>query len=266
MAPDWVPLAQDVTDMTSEPNPLLTDVDWWTAALERAEQGDDGADSGTNLVGWAQRRGPREEGALEPRAILAMALAVEPESLAGLDQGGVDRALTRLRELVRRCHDLAAEAEIDELTGALRRGAGRLAIQRELDRARRVPNQPLAICFIDVDGLKQVNDGDGHAAGDVLLQTVVAVLKERLRSYDLVVRHGGDEFVCALSNMEAEPAREVLAGINAVLRERTDGNSISSGVAVAQAGETLDQVIARADLDLYNSRRNRVRTVNHRTA
>ena len=94
-------------------------------------------------------------------------------------------------------HELATAA-IDEMTDALRRGVGLVALQREMDRTRRTREQ-LIVAFVDVDGLKTVNDRDGHAAGDALLRTVVSLVTEEFRSYDLMLRFGGDEFVCSFS-------------------------------------------------------------------
>jgi diguanylate cyclase (GGDEF)-like protein len=63
-----------------------------------------------------------------------------------------------------------------------------------LERARRA-EEGLVVAFVDVDGLKQVNDTEGHFAGDALLIPVANSLRAYLRSYDLVMRFGGDEFV-----------------------------------------------------------------------
>ena len=56
----------------------------------------------------------------------------------------------------------------------------------------------MVVAFVDVDMLKAVNDRDGHAAGDRVLQTVVRAIRARLRSFDPIIRYGGDEFVCGL--------------------------------------------------------------------
>ena len=63
-------------------------------------------------------------------------------------------------------------------------------------RAKRT-QRSFVLAFIDVDGLKTTNDSLGHAAGDELLRRVVDTVRDHLRSYDLIVRFGGDEFLCA---------------------------------------------------------------------
>ena len=92
--------------------------------------------------------------------------------------------------------------------------------------------------FIDVDGLKRINDTEGHAAGDTLLADVVAAIRERLRAYDLVIRWGGDEFVCVLPDATREEAERTLADIEQHVRDRTSGRSVSTGLAALEDGDT----------------------------
>jgi predicted signal transduction protein with EAL and GGDEF domain len=75
-------------------------------------------------------------------------------------------------------------AHLDELTGAYTRGMGKAVLQYEMTRAKR-SNVSLVLAFVDVDGLKAVNDRGGHAAGDALLRDLAAAIRSRLRPYDL---------------------------------------------------------------------------------
>jgi diguanylate cyclase (GGDEF)-like protein len=117
------------------------------------------------------------------------------------------------REQARRDRERAARdrelAGIDELIGARRRGVGLEELRREIERARRTNGRLVAV-FVDVDGLKSVNDEQGHRAGDQLLRDVAAALASRMRSYDLVVRVGGDEFLCVLPDVTPTEAPRAL--------------------------------------------------------
>jgi diguanylate cyclase (GGDEF)-like protein len=127
-------------------------------------------------------------------------------------------------------------------------------IQREIDRAGRSDGR-LVLAFVDVDGLKAINDAQGHAAGDQLLRDVVVALRAGLRSYDLVVRYGGDEFLCALSGYNLQAARRRFDEVARNLKERSPGASVSMGLAALENPETLDELTARADVALYAGRR-----------
>jgi diguanylate cyclase (GGDEF)-like protein len=150
-------------------------------------------------------------------------------------------------------HELAAAA-IDEMTGALRRGVGLVALQREMDRTRRTEEQ-MIVAFIDVDGLKAVNDRDGHPAGDVLLQTVVGLVTEEFRSYDLMLRFGGDEFVCSFSGDGLDEIGKRFERVSARLSQAAPGASISVGVTERRAEDTIERLLDRADAQMIATRR-----------
>jgi diguanylate cyclase (GGDEF)-like protein len=81
-----------------------------------------------------------------------------------------------------------------------------MALRHEIARAQRSHGR-LVFAYLDVDGLKATNDLNGPTAGDALLRGVVDVLRSKLRPYDPIVRVGGDEFVCALSDIDLDAAR-----------------------------------------------------------
>ena len=169
-----------------------------------------------DFVGWtmqAEFRSGRRLSAEVTRKVLATALGLSPEALAGLDAAHLRTALDRLRAMAAYTQKLAEVAATDDLTGALRRSAGLAALQREIDRSRRSGGKGIAVIFLDVDGLKLVNDTQGHAAGDRVLIEMVATIRKRVRSYDLVIRYGGDEFLCALIDVAPEDAQRTLADI-----------------------------------------------------
>jgi diguanylate cyclase (GGDEF)-like protein len=144
-------------------------------------------------------------------------------------------------------------AHLDDLTGAYGRALGTHALQGEIDRARR-EGKPLVLAFVDVDGLKGVNDRHGHAAGDALLRDVVAAIRSDLRAYDPIVRVGGDEFVCALTNSDLERARARFEAIQADLECRRIDGSVSVGLAALEADDTLDDLTRRGDAALHEAR------------
>lgn len=127
-----------------------------------------------------------------------------------------------------------------------------MELERELVKAERT-DQQYVLGFIDVDGLKGVNDTQGHGAGDDLLRQVVDLVGGQLRDYDVVVRVGGDEFVCGLPDMALDEVRQRLDAVNATLR-KTKAASISFGLVEREAGEDLEALIARADVAMYGAR------------
>jgi len=141
----------------------------------------------------------------------------------------------------------------DALTGAYLRGAGFVELAREIGRARR-EDQPLVLAFVDVDGLKAVNDAHGHARGDRMLRAVVDALRTNLRSHDLIIRYGGDEFVCAVAGLTAPDAAERLGWVNHALWRLPERASVTVGLAELQAGDTAEDLVARADDALYEQR------------
>ncbi|MEA2124111.1 MAG: hypothetical protein QOI80_893 [Solirubrobacteraceae bacterium] len=121
-------------------------------------------------------------------------------------------------------------------------------------RARRT-GQPLVLGFIDIDQLKAVNDSNGHAAGDRTLLRVATTLRERLRLYDLLIRYGGDEFVCVISDLNSDTAALRLARANDELAAGPAPTSFTFGLAEMRPTETAEELVARADAALYRERR-----------
>lgn len=140
-------------------------------------------------------------------------------------------------------------AQMDPLTGAYMRDLGYLTLENEIVRTRR-SEQQFVVAFVDVDGLKQLNDEQGHAAGDNLLKKVVEVLRHELRAYDPVVRVGGDEFLCGLVGTDMATARKRAADIRSAVGVAAD-SSVTIGLASLEPDDSLDELISRADADMY---------------
>jgi len=149
--------------------------------------------------------------------------------------------------------DAMTAAATDELTSAWTRAFGLAQVSHELERARRL-GAKLVVAFLDVDGLKNVNDNHGHLAGDALLRLVGETLRANVRPYDVLVRYGGDEFLCAMPNLTAAEARPRFAKIAAGLASVGTGHSIAFGLAEAESEDTLDDLIGRADNALMTAR------------
>ena len=179
--------------------------------------------------------------------------------------GSLSRALVRagshLSELQEELRQLAT---VDELTGlANRRGFFALGEHELLVAAR--TRAAIALLFVDVDGLKRVNDELGHAVGDQLLKEAADVIRETIRTSDLAGRLGGDEFcVLLMGDPELDPDRAVermraTAANHNERRGRAFPLSLSIGVSSIPAGRsvTLEELIDAADEAMYEDKRGR---------
>lgn len=147
-------------------------------------------------------------------------------------------------------------ASMDGLTGAYTRDAGLVELEREMSRARRT-GESLVLAFLDVDQLKSVNDSGGHAAGDRMLTEVAHTAREVLRPYDLIIRYGGDEFVCAISGLGTAEVSKRFALVNTILGKAPEHGSITAGVALLEPDDSAEDLVARADTTLYRERQQR---------
>lgn len=176
-----------------------------------------------------------EAAALRARAAADRARAAGDRARAAEDRANAARKMARLEAEL-------SSAHLDELTGAYRREMGRLALSHEIDRARRTDGR-FVLAFVDVDRLKEVNDRDGHAAGDRVLQTVV---RSKLRSFDPIIRYGGDEFVCGVGGTDVAEAKHRFDLIGIAI-EADARVVISVGLAALEPGDTGDGLTERAD-------------------
>lgn len=276
--------------MTEQPPPEPADATRGAAADERDDAGDlrDGAADLRDVASsWRDVVAARRDAAADERdavarlreqvgpihsdavqghaegaylAAVARRAAAADRLLAGEDrQAGADE-----RELAESDRDTAGEdrgaaaadrehASLDGLTGAYVRGPGLLQLEREVERAQRT-SQELTVAFVDVDHLKAVNDAGGHAAGDRLLVRVATALRTRLRPYDVVIRYGGDEFVCVLTGVGS---REAEARFMLVNEDLVGHGSVTVGVATAAGDEGGTALVERADAALYAKRARR---------
>ena len=199
-------------------------------------------------------RAERQQGLANPAAEASRASAAEVRVCAAADRASAaaDR-LAAAHDRQRAIEELQ-RAQLDALTGAFGRELGTVMLEQEMNRARH-ENESLAFAFIDVDELKQVNDHEGHAAGDALLLAVVTAITAHLRSYDPIIRIGGDEFVCALTDCTASDARQRFEAIRLTLEQTHPSASFSVGFAEMRDQDTLERLLERGDADLYEAKR-----------
>jgi diguanylate cyclase (GGDEF)-like protein len=141
---------------------------------------------------------------------------------------------------------------LDGLTGAHRRDPGLLELEREVLKAHRTGTS-FVLAFLDVDGLKHLNDSQGHAAGDQLLADVITTVRDQIREYDVVVRYGGDEFLIGLPELGLVEAERRFDDANASLGTRRAAH-VTVGLVALAPEETLADLIARADAEMYAHR------------
>jgi diguanylate cyclase (GGDEF)-like protein len=154
---------------------------------------------------------------------------------------------------------LAATARTDPLTGLANRRAFEQALEQRLASAA---PETFAVLMLDVDGLKQVNDARGHAAGDAVLKRVASVLSSDLRQTDLATRWGGDEFLLLMAGVDQVGALSLARRIGGTLLNPDDPAgpiSVSIGTAAFPAdGATPVSLLAAADRSMYVEKRHRV--------
>jgi diguanylate cyclase (GGDEF)-like protein len=114
------------------------------------------------------------------------------------------------------------------------------------------------VAFLDVDHLKAVNDASGHAAGDQMLLEIANTVRRELRPYDLVIRYGGDEFVCVIAGLDMAAATKRFSLVNEVLAQASTHGSVTAGIVELQADDSVESIIARADAELYRERQQRL--------
>lgn len=146
----------------------------------------------------------------------------------------------------------------DPLTEVYNRRALEELAQRYISHAKRL-KKPLSFMMVDVDRFKDANSRFGHLTGDLVLAEVATLIKGAVRGSDAVVRYGGDEFLVILADASLEGAQAVIERLlvhlgewNAEAHLRDFELTISAGVAEWDEGETLDQILDRADHEMYS--------------
>jgi diguanylate cyclase (GGDEF)-like protein len=150
--------------------------------------------------------------------------------------------------------DLERVATTDALTGLANRGRFEAVAERLVTRAR-VDESALALVIFDIDHFKQLNDSQGHAAGDAALKAFAATLAEHTRPTDLIARIGGEEFAAVMPGAKSTEAAAFAERVGAALRNAhgtgTARITVSAGVAEFARGDDAERLLREADRALY---------------
>jgi diguanylate cyclase (GGDEF)-like protein len=176
-----------------------------------------------------------------------------------------DEARQSATELEQKNRELAEESQTDKLTRLANRDRCDRYLNEQFQLAQ-VKGKPLSVLFCDVDFFKKVNDGYGHAVGDVVLVTVAGLLSQRMRGTDLVARYGGEEFVILLPDTPSAGAKVVAERLRARVEaasieyggEKPMKVTISVGSASFEPGSPFTtplQLVKAADDALYAAKR-----------
>ena len=164
--------------------------------------------------------------------------------------------------LGRQADQLAALSQTDALTHLPNRRALKQHLAEEFRRSARY-RTPLSLLLVDIDGLKPINDTDGHAAGDRLIRSVAAAINEGLRQSDFGARWGGDEFAIVAPNTSVNAGRASAERLVARVAEQTLAQhhrraTVSVGVATFDPAEStypnVDALARAADAALYRAK------------
>lgn len=149
---------------------------------------------------------------------------------------------------------LRAAAETDSKTGLLQPAIWEARARKELEHAAR-QHTTAAVLMIDLDYFKQINDTHGHRAGDAVLRAVADCLRAELRSYDVIGRHGGEEFAVLLPETDVAAANRIAERIRArVASAPLEGIPVTTSIGVSsypQHGGDLPDLFDAADKSMY---------------
>lgn len=174
-----------------------------------------------------------------------------------------ERLHAALFEMRNRIAELEQLADTDTLTPLPNRRAFLRRLEAVVQYAAR-HNTPAAVLYIDLDGLKRINDDHGHQVGDAVLLHLARLLTDSLRATDMVARIGGDEFGLILDHLNEGDAKAKAKALGEyVSAQQVDVGSariairVTIGLAMVRVGESVASLIERADAAMYANRHHR---------
>jgi diguanylate cyclase (GGDEF)-like protein/PAS domain S-box-containing protein len=207
-------------------------------------------------------RGPRDPITFRVIAHDGQTRYFESTAVNLLDEPLIDGIMVVSRDVTERVHltdMLAHAAGHDPLTDLVNRGAFTERLDAALARAKR-DGRSVAVCFIDLDHFKAVNDTHGHRVGDEVLVSVADRMRKGVRAGDVAARLGGDEFIVLCEQSDEADLRALADRISAALNRPHDtsagpvGCGASIGVALADRDDEAGTLMARADTALYGAK------------
>jgi diguanylate cyclase (GGDEF)-like protein len=155
------------------------------------------------------------------------------------------------RSYIEKIHKLAI---MEGLTGLYNQSYFYQRLEEELARASR-SKYPLSILFMDVDGLKDINDTRGHLTGDKVLKLIARNIKSNIRKMDIAFRYGGDEFVVILPQADQDKAFLVAERIREKIKKMPFSLGLSIGIAsFPQDAKKLRELLDKADQAMYQAK------------
>lgn len=170
-------------------------------------------------------------------------------------QSAMRHARVLENKVAERTRELELLSRHDPLTGLLNRHAFAEALRKEIARAKRT-SSPIAVLYIDIDRLKEINDSHGHMRGDEVLRMASGILKATSREIDIAARLGGDEFCVVLPGVDEEGANAYRERFVRKMREQDAGVTVSVGVSHTgphEFGEP-ETLISLADARMYEEK------------
>ena len=173
----------------------------------------------------------------------------------------VEDAEALIHDLKTKLEQMSELVREDQLTGSLNRRGLDDVFERELARSER-RSSPLCIALLDLDDFKKINDNYGHSAGDEALIHLVRVIKETLRTMDVIARFGGEEFLIVLPDTSLAEAVQTITRLQRELTKQIFMHNhtrllmtFSAGVALRNEKEDQQSMVKRADAALYEAKR-----------